>query len=65
MSVISQTERALSIAKEHADWLQAQGWTPKRLRLAMGRRRTGRPGLSEWTWQDAIDAMVRTWLALR
>jgi hypothetical protein len=63
--IISNTERALSIAKEHADWLQQNGWTPRRLRLAMGRRRTGRPGLLEWDWQDAIDEMVKAWLALR
>lgn len=62
MSVISNTERALSIASEHVAWAQRQSIKPEAVLRSIGHRRRRRD--APRTWPEVIDALVVAWMRL-
>lgn len=61
MSVISQTERALSLAVEHVAWAADQGMSAEDVIRSVGAEPY--PGYVP-TWPEAVDAIADAWRAL-
>lgn len=62
MSVISNTERALSVAVEHIYWAKMQGLKPEDVMRSVGWHRVAFERSK--TWPEAVDAVADAWRAL-
>jgi hypothetical protein len=61
MSIISQTERALSLAVEHVAWAAGQGMSADDVVRSVG----AVPEAGQIpTWPEAVDAVADAWRAL-